>query len=165
MPKVLRRTARAILVRNGDLILIKRTRPGRAPYWVTVGGGVEPQDASVEAALHREVFEEIGGTVTDAQQVYVLSEAEGQGINVHHFFIATLATMDLDKRTGTEFAKPERGEYEVDAIPFGRQSLCSIHLMPGELADYLTANVAGLTTLVAGRPPADAVADRSPASP
>ena len=37
-----RRSARAILIDDdGYLVLIKRTRPGRTPYWTTAGGGVE----------------------------------------------------------------------------------------------------------------------------
>jgi len=39
---VRRRSARAILIDDdGHLVLIRRTRPGRAPYWTTAGGGVE----------------------------------------------------------------------------------------------------------------------------
>ena len=43
--------------RPGRLVLIRRTRPGQAPYWTTAGGGVEDSDESAEAALHRELRE------------------------------------------------------------------------------------------------------------
>ena len=44
-----------------ELILIKRTKPGKEPYWITPGGGVEPDvDRTVVDALHREVAEELG---------------------------------------------------------------------------------------------------------
>jgi hypothetical protein len=37
-----RRSARAILFDDaGRLLLIKRTKPGQAPYWTTPGGGIE----------------------------------------------------------------------------------------------------------------------------
>lgn len=45
---------------DGRLLLIKRTKPGQAPYWTTPGGGVEDTDESVEAALQRELAEELG---------------------------------------------------------------------------------------------------------
>jgi 8-oxo-dGTP pyrophosphatase MutT (NUDIX family) len=48
---VMRRSARAILLDGPDLLLIKRTRPGEEPYWVTIGGGVEPEDATLEEAV------------------------------------------------------------------------------------------------------------------
>ncbi len=51
-----RPAARAILIDNvARLVLIKRIKPGQAPYW-TAPGGVETPDASVEAAPHRELF-------------------------------------------------------------------------------------------------------------
>lgn len=55
-----RRAARAILIDDeGRLVLIKRTKPGREPYWTAPGGGVEADDVSVEAALRRELAEEL----------------------------------------------------------------------------------------------------------
>src|SRR5512139_1188765 len=100
MVNVLRRNARAILLDGADLVLIKRTRPGQDPYWVTIGGGVEPMDATVEDAVRREIDEEIGGSVHWVSQVYVLTEPKDGGISVHHFFVAALDTMDLAARTG-----------------------------------------------------------------
>lgn len=154
MVKVLRRNARAILLDGGELVLIKRTRPGQDPYWVTVGGGVEPEDATVEDALRREVFEELGGTVGDVQQVYVLTELKEGGISVHHFFLASLADMDLTARTGSEFKQAERGGYEVVRVPFTAEGVGAVQLMPSELADYLSTNTEGLLSLLLK--PADA---------
>lgn len=146
--RVLRRNARAILLQDGELVLIKRTRPGQDPYWVSVGGVVEPEDATVEQAMRREVFEEIGGSVGFAEQVYVLTEPKDEGICVHHFFLAVLADMDLQARTGTEFSKPERGGYEVQSVPFTADAMRGIRLMPPELADYLADNALGLLSLL-----------------
>ncbi|WP_449344037.1 NUDIX domain-containing protein [Streptomyces pactum] len=71
---VVKRTARALLIDGEDepeLVLIKRTKPGEPPYWITPGGGVEPEDASVVAALHRELDEELGATVTRVVPAFV----------------------------------------------------------------------------------------------
>ncbi len=147
MVNVVRRNARAILIDGDDLVLIKRTKPGREPYWVTVGGGVDPEDPSVEDALRREVFEELGGDAVDPVQVYVLTEPKDGGIVVQHFFLCRLHGMDLSRRTGAEFGRPERGGYEVVRVPFTREGIRGIDLMPPELADYLAANAEGLLSL------------------
>ncbi|WP_372504822.1 NUDIX domain-containing protein [Streptomyces lavenduligriseus] len=53
---------RALLVTpNGTTLVIKRIRPGVAPYWAIVGDGVEESDATLEEALLSEVREEIAG--------------------------------------------------------------------------------------------------------
>jgi len=53
---------RALLVtRDGDLLTIRRTRPGLEPYWVLPGGGVDDGE-NLETALARELHEEIAAT-------------------------------------------------------------------------------------------------------
>ncbi|MGH3631095.1 MAG: NUDIX domain-containing protein, partial [Sciscionella sp.] len=64
---------RAILVTpTGTMLVIKRVRPGILPYWVLPGGGVEPSDASREAALHCEIHEELAGTAEIVSLLHVL---------------------------------------------------------------------------------------------
>lgn len=41
------------------LTLARAHEAGAAPYWTAPGGGVEDGDGSVEAALHRELAEEL----------------------------------------------------------------------------------------------------------
>lgn len=60
MAPILKRSARGILIDGqAHLVLIKRTRPGEAPYWTAPGGGVDPTDASPADALQRELKEEL----------------------------------------------------------------------------------------------------------
>ncbi|MCE7011793.1 NUDIX hydrolase [Kibdelosporangium philippinense] len=81
-----RRAARAILIDDdGRLVLIKRTKPAQAPYWTAPGGGVEETDPSVEAALHRELAEELGAEAADASQVFLFSSPSDTGVAVQHF--------------------------------------------------------------------------------
>lgn len=148
MPHIVKRNARAILLDGDDLVLIKRTKPGRDPYWVTVGGGVEEEDTSIEAALHREVFEELGGTLDRAELVHLITDELENGIGVQHVFAARLATMDLSVRTGTEFAKPERGGYEIVRIPFTAEDIHKLDLMPPELADFTAANIDAIISVL-----------------
>ncbi|MET7763543.1 NUDIX hydrolase [Streptomyces sp. NPDC005336] len=155
---VVKRTARAILL-DGEtdfrMVLIKRTKPGEAPYWITPGGGVEPEDATVVDALHREVDEELGAKVTDVVPAFVDTVPhpdEGtpgaDGVKVQHFFLCRLASMDLSRRHGPEVDEP-CGEYEVVRIPFTREGIASVDVVPPSLRAYLDANIEGVLALLA----------------
>ncbi|AEM88480.1 NUDIX hydrolase [Streptomyces violaceusniger Tu 4113] len=170
---VVKRTARAILL-DGEaaprIILIKRTKPGQAPYWITPGGGMEPEDATVVEALHREVDEELGAKVTDVVPAFVdtvshpdegaegADGAEGAqgaggsggsgGVKVQHFFVCRLASMDLTRRHGPEVDEP-CGEYDVVSVPFTREGIASVGVVPPSLRAYLDANIEGVLALLA----------------
>ncbi|MCQ8190550.1 NUDIX domain-containing protein [Streptomyces rugosispiralis] len=172
---VVKRTARAILI-EGDtaprMILIKRTKPGQAPYWITPGGGMEPEDATVVEALYREVDEELGAKVTDVVPAFVdtvphpdesapgaggaggAGGAEGSGdagaagVKVQHFFVCRLASMDLSRRHGPEVDEP-CGEYDVVSVPFTREGIASVGVVPPSLRAYLDANIEGVLALLA----------------
>jgi ADP-ribose pyrophosphatase YjhB (NUDIX family) len=136
-----RHSARAVLIDDaGHLVLIKRTRPGQVPYWTTAGGGVEESDASVEAALHRELAEELGAKAVLAAQVFLVSEQRERGIAVQHFFVARLVSLDIAIRTGPEFADPARGAYDPDYIDLRGDALASVDLRPAELKAFILAN-------------------------
>ncbi len=139
--RVVRRTARAILIDgNGRLVLFRRTLPKRKPYWSTPGGGVDREDGSVEAALHRELAEELGATVDRVQQVFLTSPPRGDGIAVSHFFVCRLVSMDLSKRTGEEFTNPAKGRYDVERIDLRGKKLSRYALQPPEAKAFILAN-------------------------
>ncbi len=136
-----RRAARAILVDAEDqLVLIKRTKPNQPPYWTTPGGGVEESDKSVEAALRRELVEELGAEVTGASQVFLLSTPSDAGVAVQHFFVVRLVSLDEAARTGPEYQDPSRGGYELDRIDLRGDDLASVDLKPPALREYILAN-------------------------
>lgn len=136
-----RRAARAILIDDrGQLVLIKRTKPGQAPYWTTPGGGVEDTDTSVEAALYRELAEELGAEATDASQVFLFSSPSDAGVAVQHFFVVRLASLDESARSGPEFNDPSRGGYELDRVDLRGDDLVSIDLKPTALKEFILAN-------------------------
>jgi ADP-ribose pyrophosphatase YjhB (NUDIX family) len=148
MPEIVKRNARAVLLDGDELVLIKRTKPGRDPYWVTVGGGVEEDDDSIEAALHREIFEELGGTLEKAELIHLITDHLEDGIGVQHIFAARLAGMDVSVRTGTEFAKPDRGSYDIVRVPFTADAVSELELMPPELADFVVANIEAIASVL-----------------
>ncbi|MEW1861201.1 NUDIX hydrolase [Streptomyces sp. NBC_00669] len=149
---VIKRTARAIILDGDRLVLIKRTKPGIAPYWVTPGGGVEEEDAGVLAALHREIDEELGGKITDAVPAFVdtvehIADDGSHGVKVQYFFACRLESMDLDQRHGPEIDAP-CGSYEVVRVPFTRMGLASVEIVPLTLRHYLDANIEGVLGLL-----------------
>jgi 8-oxo-dGTP pyrophosphatase MutT (NUDIX family) len=149
---VIKRTARAILLDDDQLILIKRVRPGVPAYWVTPGGGVEPDDGSVAEALHREVDEELGATVSGAVPAFVdtmdhVADDGARGVKVQHFFVCRLETMDLARRHGPEIEAPN-GTYDVVRVPFTPEGVTSVRLTPPSLRAYLAANIEGVRALL-----------------
>jgi ADP-ribose pyrophosphatase YjhB (NUDIX family) len=152
---VARRSARAILVDDdGNLVLIRRTKPGVPMYWTTAGGKVEETDASVEAAMHREIFEELGATATGASQVFLVSTPTECGLRIQHFFVARLASLDLSLRNGPELANPAAGRYDLDRVSLlTSEALAAIDLRGPELKAFILANrEALLAEALLGRP-------------
>ncbi|MFL1380576.1 NUDIX hydrolase [Nocardiopsis protaetiae] len=149
MTKIVKQSARALLFdEHRRLVFIKRTRPGREPYWVSVGGGLEPEDADTEAALRREVFEEVGGRIDRVRQILLVTDDLPGGVGLQHIFVARLVSMDPGRRTGAEFTEPGRGTYEVVAVPATHDALAGIRLLPPRLAEFAQENLHGLIALV-----------------
>jgi 8-oxo-dGTP pyrophosphatase MutT (NUDIX family) len=149
---VTKRTARAILLDDDQLILIKRVRPGVPTYWVTPGGGVEPEDATVTEALHREVDEEVGAKVSGPVPAFVdtvehVGDDGTEGVKIQYFFACRLESMDLSRRHGPEIDHPN-GTYDVVRVPFTPAGVTSVRLTPASLRDYLAANIEGVRALL-----------------
>ncbi|MGO9221780.1 MAG: NUDIX hydrolase [Streptosporangiaceae bacterium] len=135
----MRNRVRALLVTpDHDLLAIKRIRPGQAPYWALPGGGVEVGE-DLEAALARELREEIAAAADVHSLLYVLEH----GGERQYFYLARVHSWSADPgdRSGPEFADPARGEYRLQAIPLTAEALMAIDLKPGELAAFLLSHL------------------------
>ena len=147
-----RRTARAILIdADGRLLLIKRTKPGKPVYWTTPGGGVDDTDASIEAAMHREIAEEMGAVAAGASQVFLNSRPSDAGIAVQHFFVARVMSLDWSTRSDPEFADPAKGDYELARVDLHGDDLAAIDLVPAALKAFILANREALLAQVEDR--------------
>lgn len=132
-----KRVVRAILLDgNGRLLLIKRTKPGLDLYWTAAGGGVDDTDVSLEAALRRELSEELGAQAAIVSRVYMIRSATV----VQHFLTARLTKLDEAARHGPEFDDPSRGSYELDRMNLCGNDLASVNLKPDALKGFILAN-------------------------
>lgn len=123
-------------------MLIRRIRPGQPAYWTAPGGGVEQSDYSLEAALRRELAEELGATIFGATEVDSPDGSASAEGSVQHFFLARLGTLDLAARNGPEFDDPSRGRYDLDRIDLSENGLAleRIELRPTALKEFILTN-------------------------
>lgn len=96
---------RAVLVTpDGCLLAIRRDRPDRATYWVLPGGHVDPEDQNIEAALSREISEEIADEADITSLLQVLDS--GAGDERQYFYLGRISTWDFAAhRAGVQRAR------------------------------------------------------------
>ncbi|SCL19831.1 NUDIX hydrolase [Micromonospora inyonensis] len=146
MRQIVRRSVRAVLLDEDDrLVLIKRIKPGQAPYWTTPGGGLESTDVSLEAALRRELHEELGAEADRFAQVFLFTAPVGDGVSVQHFFACRLRELNEDARTGEEFVDPSRGGYHLDRVTIDK--LPAVDLKPDALKEFIISNEEALLSV------------------
>ncbi|MER6136299.1 NUDIX domain-containing protein [Streptomyces sp. NPDC001815] len=136
-----RHKARAILFDGSRLVFLRRGWPGCLPYCTAVGGSVEPEDADLEAALRREVMEEIGATIGPATEVFTLTEAGGATTVVQHYFLADVLDMDLGRRHGPEIDDPDTGVHEPVRVAPDVPAVSALNLQPAEFARFVLDHV------------------------
>ncbi|MEU7097705.1 NUDIX domain-containing protein [Streptomyces longwoodensis] len=118
-------------------MFLRREWPGGTSYYTTVGGGIEAEDADLEAALRREVMEEIGATIGPASEFLTLIEPGDKVTVVHHFFRADVLDMDLNRRSGPELDDSDMGAFSPVRVALDASAVGALELHPPELADYL----------------------------
>ncbi|WP_433256242.1 NUDIX hydrolase [Streptosporangium sp. CA-135522] len=141
-------SVRAVLIDDDRLVLFRRTVPGEELYWSIPGGHVEPEDASLEDTLHREVLEELGATVSGVTPLTTLECVREEGVKTQHVYGCRLVSMDPALRCGPEFNDPARGLYEVVRLPLDPAEITAINLIPRELGAYLADHISRLPELI-----------------
>ncbi|MFE4975663.1 NUDIX domain-containing protein [Kitasatospora sp. NPDC056651] len=128
------RVRAVLLTGHGTMLVIDRIRPGIAPYQVLVGGGVEDDDPGLEAALLREIREEIAGEATDLRLFHQLENDKDE---TEHFYTARITTWDFSNRSGPEFQRTDRGEYLLREVPVTADAVGALNLLPPQIKDAL----------------------------
>ncbi|WP_055481178.1 NUDIX domain-containing protein [Sphaerimonospora mesophila] len=140
----MKKRVRGVLVTpGGNLLTIKRVRPGVDPYRVLPGGGVEPGDTTLEAALLREIDEELAGRPGIDALIHVMETGEER----QYFFLGRIGSWDHDRRTGPEFADPSRGRYVVEEVPLDPAHLTRIAVKPEPIARLIAEHASDLFRL------------------
>lgn len=83
----MRKAVRAIIVRDGALLVMHRNKFGNE-YYTLLGGGIDPGETA-EQSLVREVAEESGFTVTGARLVFVEEAGDPYGTQYIYYCDAT----------------------------------------------------------------------------
>lgn len=130
---------RAVLVtESGKALLIKRIHPGKRPYWVLPGGHVDPDDSSLEAALSREILEELGGEIEVLSLLHIQQSEDERQL----FYLGRIRHWSFADRTGPEFGEDGRGEYVLEEVPLTVEALRMIDLKPEQLAVFVRSAIA-----------------------
>jgi 8-oxo-dGTP pyrophosphatase MutT (NUDIX family) len=117
---------------DGSLILIARRRAGRAPYLTFPGGHVEDSDRDLEAALRREVAEELAAGFDVCRPVADLVTDVAGDERREVFYVIELASYSATGGDGPEWRRRDAGNrYEVVTRTVG----------PGLVADNLQPTV------------------------
>lgn len=100
--KSMRKAARAIIIRDDMILVMKRNRHGNQ-YYSFIGGGIDPGETP-EQAVKREFYEETGSTIAGAKQVFVSNEEYGP----QYVFLCDdpggPITLNLESREGEDHA-------------------------------------------------------------
>lgn len=135
----MRKRARAVIFDGDNIILIKRTKPGREDYWVFPGGLVE-EGENVKDALIRECKEELGikikvGELLAKKELGIYEEKY-----LEYFYLAEKTGGKLGTGDGPEFSEYKEkgwGTHEVTALPKGE--IKEINLLPEEIKNLVLA--------------------------
>lgn len=127
-----RKSSRAlVLTKENKILLIKRTKEGKEPYYVTPGGGIEKEESSQEALI-RELAEETGSVVDKIKFLFHLDDVDMK--NSVDFYL--VQEIERKMPTGTEwFYSNEKNKYELYEATI--EELSSLNLKPDMVVSAL----------------------------
>jgi ADP-ribose pyrophosphatase YjhB (NUDIX family) len=120
---------RAVIIKDGKILLIKRTKPDLV-YWVVPGGGVENGETN-EQALIRECIEELGVNIEVKDLILeLISEKEETIGQKEYFYRVNILDGAIGSGNGPEFQKNSgyKGQYDIGWVDI--KNLPNIDLKP-----------------------------------
>lgn len=133
----MKKRARAIIIKDGMVLTIKRIKPDGI-HWVFPGGGVEEGETN-EQALVRECKEELGVDVR-VGKLFGKDDFEWEGEMEEIFFYeCEIVSGQLGSGTGPEYQKDSVyvGSFEVEWLKISE--LKTIDLRPVKIRDILAS--------------------------
>lgn len=130
---------RAIIIRDGNIILIKRIKKDEI-YFVFPGGGVEVGETE-KNALIREMKEELGVDV-EVKELMMSQDFNRNGFNqTEHFYICNIINGELGTGNGPEFQKNSRYEGIREIVEIPLLGIKNINLLPTDVRNLIIKNL------------------------
>lgn len=129
----------AVIIQNGQVALIERVNE-RGTYYLFPGGGVEAGE-TLEAAAIREVYEELGITVSIVELLAIVHFGE----STQYYFSARLTGGRFGTGKGEELsasAESETGSYTPVWIPASQLTQRAVY--PAEMSRLIAGNLLDL---------------------
>jgi 8-oxo-dGTP diphosphatase len=114
----------AVIIRDGQVLLVKRGREPAKGLWAVPGGAVEPGE-TLQAAAEREIFEECGMVIRAGEPIFVfdLIEKDETGALKFHYVI-------VDMRAEYVSGEPVAADDAADARWLAPRDLDSLDVVP-----------------------------------
>ena len=129
----MRNRSSTIIVKDGNIAVIKRSKPDQV-YYVFPGGGIEENETPEQAAL-RETYEELGITVEIERLLHTFPYS-----GIQYYFLAIVKAGEFGTGKGEEYLNSsiDKGTYEPMWLPLKDLSLYNIR--PKELVKIIQEN-------------------------
>ena len=110
----------ALVVREGQILLVHHQRPGQHDFWVAPGGGVEGQEELARTA-ERECFEETGINVIATRLAYIDEGWSEDLRGLKFWFLADYMSgeIDVSANPADDESITEAAWFPLDALPQG----------------------------------------------
>ena len=117
-----RTRATAVIIKNGNVLLIRRTKPNHQ-YYILPGGGVEEGETVVQAFV-REAKEELGIDVVSWHELFTIENVYIPSIATRHQTLQTYHCFSVDTYEGIpQISGEEKASmtpdnlYEIEWVP------------------------------------------------
>ena len=131
---------RAIIINNGKVLTIKRTKPDQI-YWAMPGGGVEAEENNHQALI-REIKEELGLVIKVGELLLKVNSTKPETFGQNEYFYAcSIVSGIIGSGDGPEFQKNSDYIGSFDFEWLGTQDLTDIDLRPKAIKDWLNQSL------------------------